>query len=201
MGGGKVCMQRVSCLARLYISARNRIAVILVIRAHNGPLILYRILHKSGHQELVNELKTIAISWRLKWAMQVPCQTMDAAIISKHLPIITARIQFSQSSPAILPITTPRIGFAHMNGLHTISPASDHVVTPDEMDVDSQSSRGSSDSEIEGISNPSQDLIQKPPGEAGRPGSGGFNLEESLGWPRGVFEKISVSYIISLPVK
>jgi hypothetical protein len=123
---------------------------------------------------------------------------MDAAIISRHLPIITARIQFSQSSPAILPITTPRISFAHINGLHTISSASHHVATPGEMDVDSQSSRGSSDAEIEGISNPSQDLIQKPPGEAGRPGSGGFNLESSLGWPRGVFDKITVSYVFSL---
>lgn len=36
--------------------------------------------------------------------------------------------------------------------------------------------------------------IPKPPGEAGRPGSGGFNLEETLGWPKEEFNKIQVSY-------
>ena len=36
--------------------------------------------------------------------------------------------------------------------------------------------------------------IPKPPGEAGRPGSGGFNLEETLGWPKEYFNKIQVRY-------
>jgi hypothetical protein len=34
--------------------------------------------------------------------------------------------------------------------------------------------------------------IQKPPGEAGRPKSGGFNLEETLGWSKEFFNKIQV---------
>lgn len=36
--------------------------------------------------------------------------------------------------------------------------------------------------------------IPKPPGEAGRPGSGGFNLEETLGWPKEYFNKIQVRH-------
>lgn len=45
---------------------------------------------------------------------------------------------------------------------------------------------------------PSQHAVQrsskipKPPGEAGRPGSGGFNLEEALGWSKDYFTAVQV---------
>ena len=34
--------------------------------------------------------------------------------------------------------------------------------------------------------------IPKPPGEAGRPKSGGFNLEETLSWPKEYFNDVQV---------
>jgi hypothetical protein len=40
---------------------------------------------------------------------------------------------------------------------------------------------------------PGTSLIPKPPGEAGRPQSGGFNLETSLAWPKPTYQKIVVS--------
>ncbi|KAF8882343.1 hypothetical protein CPB84DRAFT_1770996 [Gymnopilus junonius] len=33
-------------------------------------------------------------------------------------------------------------------------------------------------------------LIPKPEGEAGRPGRGGYNLEQTLGWPKKEYEHI-----------
>jgi hypothetical protein len=39
-------------------------------------------------------------------------------------------------------------------------------------------------------------LIPKPPGEAGRPHSGGFNLKEALAWPKPTYQKIEVSRLI-----
>lgn len=45
-------------------------------------------------------------------------------------------------------------------------------------------------------SSSSYDLIPKPPGEAGRPGRGGYNLQEALqkhGWENAKFSKLRVS--------
>jgi hypothetical protein len=39
----------------------------------------------------------------------------------------------------------------------------------------------------------SDDMIPKPPGEAGRPACGGYNLETALGWKAATFNSISVS--------
>ena len=36
--------------------------------------------------------------------------------------------------------------------------------------------------------------IPKPPGEAGRPCSGGYNLRDVLGWTKADFDKIQVIY-------
>ena len=37
-------------------------------------------------------------------------------------------------------------------------------------------------------------LIPKPNGEAGRPGRGGYNVEESLGWPTKEYRQLKVGY-------
>jgi hypothetical protein len=49
------------------------------------------------------------------------------------------------------------------------------------------SSLTSSDSEDE-----EEDLIPKPEGEAGRPGRGGYNVEDALGWPRKEYRQLKV---------
>lgn len=38
--------------------------------------------------------------------------------------------------------------------------------------------------------------IAKPPGEAGRSRSGGFNLEEALDWEHNKYKKLTVSYLV-----
>ena len=37
-------------------------------------------------------------------------------------------------------------------------------------------------------------LIPKPNGKAGRPGRGGYNVEESLGWPAKEYRQLKVAY-------
>ena len=55
-----------------------------------------------------------------------------------------------------------------------------------------------SDAESKGSSDDDDDddgdnkLIPKPEGEAGRPGRGGYNLEDKLGWRRKEFQQIKV---------
>jgi hypothetical protein len=41
-------------------------------------------------------------------------------------------------------------------------------------------------------------LIRKPTGEMGKPGSGGYNLQDSLGWEVSFYESVKVSSIPTL---
>lgn len=70
----------------------------------------------------------------------------------------------------------------------------------DDVELDGQASSSDIPSEV-GSKNgfgPSRILIPKPPDEAGRPQSGGFNLEASLGWPKATFQKIQVGQLARL---
>jgi hypothetical protein len=58
-----------------------------------------------------------------------------------------------------------------------------------ESDLSSLSSSDSGDLEDD-------DLISKPEGEAGRPGRGGYNLEESLGWPTKEYRRLKVRVVL-----
>jgi hypothetical protein len=51
---------------------------------------------------------------------------------------------------------------------------------------------GSGESEVGG-SEVEDGLICKPSGEPGRPRSGGYNLEDTLGWPKDAYEALVVS--------
>jgi hypothetical protein len=62
--------------------------------------------------------------------------------------------------------------------------------SPDSSDPDS----GSDDSDALSDSSTDSDVkIQKPQGEAGRPGCGGYNLEAALGWNSKEYNKLKVS--------
>ena len=61
---------------------------------------------------------------------------------------------------------------------------------------DSEHSEGSpspSESTLTSLSEDEGDKIPKPTGEAGRPGRGGYNLEEKLGWGSEGFKQLKVS--------
>jgi len=53
------------------------------------------------------------------------------------------------------------------------------------------SSLTDSDSEYE-EDEEEEDLISKPEGEAGRPGRGGYNVEDALGWPGKEYRQLKV---------
>lgn len=50
----------------------------------------------------------------------------------------------------------------------------------------------SSDSPFDDEHDDDNGLIPKPEGEAGRPGRGGYNLEDTLGWQRKEFQRVKV---------
>lgn len=127
-------------------------------------------------------------------------------MLSRHLPLITQRIQFRYARASQPPIITPRINFIdnwasaqdsngesqdNRHGAFASERPSPEVVLSD----DGESELSGSD--IEEDSEPSttlHGLITKPPGEPGRPNSGGYNLESKLrGWTPKMFSDISVS--------
>src|SRR5271168_677700 len=59
-----------------------------------------------------------------------------------------------------------------------------------------------SDSELSALTDSDSEddedeLISKPEGEAGRPGRGGYNVEEALGWPGKEYRQLKVRYFSS----
>lgn len=92
----------------------------------------------------------------------------------------TARVSFAVP-------TTPPCSKARQLPSLTIPQA--RSATPSDVDADRNSTSGSDTSDDSDSSNSSasdidEDLkITKPPGEAGRPGRGGYSLEQVLSWP------------------
>ncbi|PPQ70077.1 hypothetical protein CVT26_013411 [Gymnopilus dilepis] len=126
---------------------------------------------------------------------------MEPALL-RHLPLITNRIQFERvSSPHATSVITPRIQFSsgqleidNRSGenaaIHSL-PKSSHVSEMLVSDEGESELSDLSDSESEGL-RPAWESIPKPPGEPGRPNSGGYNLESQLhGWTPKLFSEIS----------
>lgn len=72
------------------------------------------------------------------------------------------------------------------------APTPKSVSFAEEMDVDSTDSQ-SEDEEDEESEGEIVKLIPKPKGEAGRPGSGGYSLQEVLAWSEKTYETVVVS--------
>jgi len=82
---------------------------------------------------------------------------------------------------------------AHYTPYHKSRPAKPHHNDPVCSDGDT------SDSELTSLSDLESDdshLIPKPEGEAGRPGRGGYNLEEALKWEHKKYLKVKVSEVV-----
>ncbi|SJL08829.1 uncharacterized protein ARMOST_12200 [Armillaria ostoyae] len=43
----------------------------------------------------------------------------------------------------------------------------------------------------DGVDDEDVKIIPKPPGEPGRPKSGGYNLEQALGWPDAIYQQVN----------
>lgn len=117
---------------------------------------------------------------------------------------ISSDCNVPRRSPVIaVPIPSTVVTSAKNPGIgdHT-APATQHIQSgggnemadagEDDDDEISESDSLSVDSEIRSLI----PLIRKPPGEPGRPRSGGFNLEEALGWPKDDFDRIQVGRTI-----
>lgn len=143
---------------------------------------------------------------------------MRDAFVLKHLPLITPRIEFHPAPPPDLPVLTTRIDFTrdHLRIWHPESPVPHQLAqlhrerycTP-EPPSSAQERRNPSEDVGEQapcLSVPEQSstfaLICEPPGQPGRPGSGGYCLEDVLrqthGWTKSSIDRFNVSNFSSV---
>lgn len=121
--------------------------------------------------------------------------------IQQHLPLLTKRIEFfAQPEPAHAPIasriefTEERINFAIAEQEHD----SDEDLG-DEHDIPRNAPGEGSPSRRRG--NDGSKKIAKPQGEPGRPGSGGYNIEDELkvnGWTQASIKRLTVRKSVSI---
>ena len=126
---------------------------------------------------------------------------MRDAFVLKHPPLITPRIEFRPAPPPDLPLLTMRSEYTQDHHRTTnpeaVGPAQAHSI---------QERRSSSEDDDQEplVSMPEQSctpaLICEPPGQPGRPGSGGYCLEEVLrqtnGWTKTSIDRFNVSNFI-----
>jgi hypothetical protein len=113
-------------------------------------------------------------------------------MIRCHLPLITARIIFIPQLLPDVPIITPRIDFQ----MEDLNPSRDSQGPEETLGSDdelNESLSALSSMESDEDEGEVDQRIPKPLGEAGRPGSGGYNLKDVLGWANADFDKIQVS--------
>ena len=124
--------------------------------------------------------------------------TAMGSAICRHLPLITPRIEFTPQGISELPSITPRLCFNNLYDMHSPPDAADNVVPAIDSDGDIDLSVIGDDveSEDENIE-ATETMIPKPAGVAGRPCSGGYNLEVALNWNEETLSKITVSQFIA----
>lgn len=118
-------------------------------------------------------------------------ENMDRAI-SRHPVLVTPRIEFSPQYIPELPTITPRTDFGSLPDPCLVDDADDIDLAVDS-NVEMMDPPLIDSDESEGELGPEAEKIPKPAGEAGRPASGGYNLETALGWKEVTFNKITVS--------
>lgn len=127
--------------------------------------------------------------------------------VKLHPPLITTRIVFKHNTLPPLPEIFPRHDFgAHIRHYSRQRsapynrPKHTRRMTPRSVTPRSESPLsdlpGGSDSDSDSDEAEStRRLIPKPAGEVGKSGSGGFNLERTLGWDHERYEEFTVSLL------
>ncbi|KDR78696.1 hypothetical protein GALMADRAFT_137714 [Galerina marginata CBS 339.88] len=96
---------------------------------------------------------------------------------------------------------TPKTSSTRATTPRAVSPSSDEgsVSHPTAEEGEGSLQGGSSEEDEEDDEDEDEDgdLIPKPDGEAGRPGRGGYNLEETLGWEKKDFQRVK-KYVTEL---
>ena len=122
--------------------------------------------------------------------MQSPGKLLAQEEIGPKSSNLHLKNQFSPYSkpavqqPSISEVSTP----SHHSGTPPATPSTKAPATPSNkapLDSDSLSSLSDLDEDEDS-------LISKPEGEAGRPGRGGYNIEETLSWKRKDFMRLKV---------
>jgi hypothetical protein len=139
---------------------------------------------------------------------------MDAQI-DRHQPLITARLVFVPKAFPPPPIISARMEFPSINipQQHERSPTPEvrtprkHFLTPrrptpihtqkavafeDDDNMESPLTSVTSDEESEKDGEDST-KVPKPPGSVGRPQSGGYSLQDTLGWNDTTYQSVQVS--------
>ena len=128
-----------------------------------------------------------------------------------HLPLITTRIEFQFNVLSPQPQITPRRDFgavircqARRNTPYTRSTRGDVPVTARRAEsplTEIADSDSDTDGGIVGESTVSSHKIPKPKGEPGRSNSGGYNLQDAMGWNNKEFTTFTVSRVLSCSIK
>ncbi|KAK0460416.1 uncharacterized protein EV420DRAFT_1478202 [Desarmillaria tabescens] len=115
----------------------------------------------------------------------------------RHLPLITRRIEFTPLARTPLPSITARREFAiareHSSSPPPVDPGLPLSDVSDASDVSMQSDDDNLSGNIleeDSIDDEDVKIIPKPPGEPGRPKSGGYNLEQTLSWPDAIYQQV-----------
>lgn len=118
-----------------------------------------------------------------------------------HLPLITTRIEFEFNTPPPHPQITPRrdLGAVIRRQARRATPYTrpnqgDKPVTPRRADspLTDIPDSDSDDSDNENLTTSSHKIL-KPKGEAGKRNSGGYNLQDAIGWEDEEYAKFTVS--------
>lgn len=128
---------------------------------------------------------------------------MAPAYLLKYHPLITPRIEFKPAPPPPLPKLTQRTEFHAEELLRSRKRYEEDQDNPARGPKRRRVSFAPDDVDHEDSGNPPsasasapRKLIPKPPGEPGRPSSGGFSLEETLvdchGWQKSKFDDLHV---------
>lgn len=115
------------------------------------------------------------------------------------LPTLTAQTDLGYGTGAYTITAREELPSLFFNRIQATNPSQD--LPPPSSRVRFQSIPTSDDSESDAESSvPSDDgKIAKPHGEAGRPHSGGYNLERTLAWRKATFKQLKVSHCYRAP--
>lgn len=132
--------------------------------------------------------------------------------VQRPRPLISSRIEFTMVLPLHLPAIRSRIEFTAERltrmdrGVDDALELEHHRFMDDNLgaqtDAHSQSSASGPSIQAPSIAkkNPPMAMIPKPPGEPGRPRSGGFSVDDTLikshGWSKQSVEKLTVCFLI-----
>jgi len=118
------------------------------------------------------------------------------------LPILIAQTEIGYNQAPAKPLALEELGPGPARRQLSPRPSPYHKSAQNNAKPDASTNRSArSDSESPSDSSSDSDgdidgvqLIPKPTGEAGRPGRGGYNVEESLGWPPKEYRQLKVTY-------